>query len=98
MIPSQLVIGGNNWTIRLQDEVTGDDGDKLEGLCEHSLHTITISSALAEQRQKETLVHETLHALSDFIGIDGKLTEEEFVTRISPVLTLFLDQNGWQKN
>ncbi len=71
--------------------------DEIEGVCFHQTHEIAISSVLSEVAAEEVLVHELLHACCRFAGMDKndtmKLTEEEFVSRLSPVLHMVLSEN-----
>jgi len=89
-IPSRLKVGSLYYDV-LYDDIERENGasgatysDKLE---------IRISPDLPKERQDEIFMHELLHACCDFVKIEGKLTEEQFVSRIAPILCTVLKEN-----
>ena len=66
----------------------------LVGQCDHRELTIAVDSALAPAVQRETLLHEVMHAIYALVGAEGqKLTEEETILRIVPSLLDTLQRN-----
>lgn len=77
------------------DVVQRDMQDK-SGLCDFDQCDIIINSRIVEQAQRETLLHEVLHAVMDATGLDEWLGEEQTedaVRRLSPMLLDTLQRN-----
>jgi len=89
MLPKTVKVGFQEWEIRTDNLVANGDC----GICSKTYKTITIDQEIPDQ--EETLLHELLHACCDFAGMedDEKLTEEEFISRISPILYTVLTEN-----
>lgn len=67
-----------------------------DGHCSPNRGIIRINNILPKTEQEETLLHEVLHGCCAFVGIDTekeKLSEEEWITRISPILFTVLKEN-----
>ncbi len=80
------------------------DPDKDEnscGQCNQKKHVIEIDDDLNKDEAEETALSEILHACCGFAGMlncKEKMTEEEFVHRLSPILHSVLRENGcWFK-
>lgn len=91
MNKNEIQICGRIWTVEFSKEVhhEGRRGDTFK-----ELQKIRINPTVHRELQAVTLVHEVLHAVADCVGIeDEKLTEEEFIKRMAPVLTHVLQMN-----
>jgi len=88
---TKLKVGAKTYKIRYDDLII-DDGDV--GSTHHSNGIIRIASNQTETEKEITLLHEILHTCCNFVGIKGKLTEEEFVTKLSPILHTVLKENN----
>lgn len=77
----------------IEDE--GEHQDGRRGSTYKELREIRINPSLSPDLKEITLLHEILHACCDFVGIeDEKLTEEEWIVRISPILHQVLKENN----
>lgn len=87
-----IKIGCINWQVILRESLS-DEG--CRGKCYKDRNEIHITTDLPDSAQKETLMHEVLHACCHFVGIteEDKITEEEFCTRITPILRTVLKEN-----
>ena len=47
---------------------------------------IHISNDLAPDRERATVLHEIIHACADLSGLDDNCTEEDWATRLGPLL------------
>ena len=92
-IPSEIKIGPTVWQIELQDDLN-ESSDNC-GVCLKSSNRIVIDSTQTLDEMEKTLLHELLHAMLDFAGVeyDEKLTEEQMCARLSPVLHMVLKEN-----
>lgn len=94
MIPETLKIGAK--TFRVQQYPFLSDVEE-SGHCVKDRGLIRIEENQPEDEKQETLLHEILHCCCGFAGIeDGeKLTEEQFISRVSPILHTVLVENGY---
>lgn len=84
-------IAGREWQVVKGD---GEHQEGRRGATFKELQEIRINPSIHPDLQQVTLIHEVLHACADFVGIeDEKLTEEDWIKRISPVLTQVLKDN-----
>jgi hypothetical protein len=92
MIPESIKIGAKTLQVRVQHYLS-DDGEL--GNCLPNQGLIRIENLQPEDEKEETLLHEILHCCCSFAGIqdDEKLTEEELISRISPILYTVLKEN-----
>ena len=64
------------------------------GGCFKEEQEIRISPSLGNDQKRITLLHEILHACIETAGCaDKKLTEEEWVERVSPILDMVMVDN-----
>lgn len=91
-IPETIKIGSKEWKIELDDEVREDGA---YGKCFPSLSKIYLYKRQEQKEIEITLIHELLHACASFVGIKDhdKLTEEEFINRVSQILHTVLEEN-----
>lgn len=78
--------------------ITEDSSEIEEGRCGVTYKQtarIRINPSLSADVRKETLLHEMLHAICSICGIDDedRLTEEEWISRVSPILLMVLQEN-----
>lgn len=67
----------------------------IDGLCDNPTQTIYVRNTLTEVAQKDTLIHELLHAIwyvSGYLMLDD-LPEESAVRILSPWLTGMIIEN-----
>ena len=63
------------------------------GQCDSNKLIISIDQNLLPEVKRTTLLHEVLHACCNYVGIEGEMNEEEYVTRISNILYQTLKEN-----
>lgn len=87
----KINIAGREWQVVKGD---GEHQEGRRGATYKELQEIRINPSIHPDLQQVTLIHEVLHACADFVGIeDEKLTEEDWIKRISPILTQVLKDN-----
>ena len=92
-------VGGINYKVELVDLTTQRDdeiGWQL-GYCHFHKDLIEINSMISEQRQRQTLVHETMHAIYEEAGVEQ---DEGDVDALAKVLYQVLKDNdfSWLRN
>lgn len=97
MRPRTLRILGQKFEVRFQKEIVDpDDGGSLLGFIEHDWNRIRVSTNQHPDSQRETYLHESLHALLSKVGWGvarmGK-EHEELVDQLAPVLLDFIRAN-----
>lgn len=103
-LPKFLRIAGVRHVVRVIDTLTHDSGHEDEdgnmwahrayGVYDPNAIDIRMDADNGSERNKVTLVHETFHAMFNLgnIAMDPE-QEEEFCTRMAPMLLDFLRQN-----
>ena len=75
-------------------DVTGQHGSEAWGTYEGGEHLITIKSGQPHDRERQTFLHENLHAIFDFAEVDGLFHDEElFVGRVTPTFLSWMREN-----
>jgi len=95
-IPNHAYVGPYTYNIELNDSVILDYEDDVCGLCDSVKQDIWLRTGLGETFERETLLHELLHAMFDMTGLSHELgveKEENIIRRLSPVLLDFLMSN-----
>jgi len=91
-IPATITIGNQDWIIKpdVTERESGNDGSNYRGS-----QIISYDPHLHIQQQELAILHEILHACGSFAGMEDKdkLTEEEWVTRVTPILLAVLEKN-----
>ena len=92
-------VGGINYKVELVDLTTQRDdeiGWQL-GYCHFHKDLIEINSMISEQRQRQTLVHEMMHAIYEEAGVEQ---DEGNVDALAKVLYQVLKDNdfSWLRN
>lgn len=92
MIPSKVKIGSTEWQVIYSDYLSDD---QCHGKCYQEKHEIHIADSLTEEAKEETFIHELLHALCYFSGIqdEEKLDEEAICNRLGYILHSVLKEN-----
>jgi len=92
VIPKKLKIGATEWSVTRTNIALEDSSC---GLCVKMEHRLEIDKDLIPAVAEETFLHEVLHACCDFAGIqhEEELTEEQFISRVSPILYTVLKEN-----
>ena len=84
----------DEWRVEL-DSLEHHDG--CRGSTYLAARTIKIDPTNNPQQQRATFIHELLHVVAHYIGSKGnleeKFSEEEWIERLAPVLTLILEEN-----
>lgn len=76
----------------IKDDLQTDDG--CRGSTYLNKGIIKLATDITPDVEEITLIHEILHCCADFAGMNReKLTEEEWVRRIAPILTQVLKEN-----
>ena len=90
-MPKTIKVGPHVYSVTrpTKAQMKGDLGG-----CECNLLQITVQQRLKKSKAKEILVHELLHACThpSFLG-DEKMTDEDFVTAVAPVLLQVIQEN-----
>jgi len=94
-IPRILKVGAGIYDIEY--DATIRDDNKV-GVTYPSRRLIRIDPNVPRVNQEETFIHEMLHTCCVYAGINYSetLTEEEFISRISPILHTVLTENRIQ--
>ena len=86
-----IIIGYKTYTIEKREGSEAyDEGQKYLGLIQYNQNKIYLNNILQDDDEKETLLHEVLHGLSNMYDLD---LDEELVTRLSKALYITLKQN-----
>lgn len=85
-----------DFDIATRTAVCRGDEPAFYGTTNHHALRIIIDPSQAPRAMRDTTLHETLHAITDLVGLRAELTtdeEEQFVTRVSPALLDVLQRN-----
>lgn len=93
--PERLKIISKRFTVNYVPEGGGDLTGEQMGLCDTLGQLIWIEDGLEYDTQKETILHETLHAVSDEMGLN--LTEEQVSGATKGVLAVLIDNPSFAK-
>ena len=89
--PDYIHVGSVTYIV-IEDNAETANGRR--GGCFKEEQEIRISPHLAKDQKRITLLHEILHACVETAGCtDKKLTEEEWVERVSPILDMVMVDN-----
>jgi hypothetical protein len=71
------------------------NGHRMEawGLWDADSQTILMRKGQAPDRERTTFLHENLHALVSFGGLDVCQNEEDMVTRLAPLMLCWMREN-----
>lgn len=93
--PERIKVISKRFTIHYVPEATGELSDEKMGLCDTLNQNIWVQDDLKEDTQRETLLHEILHAISDEMGLN--LTEEQVAGTAIGVLAVLMDNPSFAK-
>ena len=100
MIPRFIQVGARRYSIRCSqadiDAESVEQGAELHGMTNTTAMRITLNPKNSPDRQRDTLMHESLHAILDLAGLNqdlGQEMEERVVNRLAPVLLDALRRN-----
>lgn len=69
--PKRLKIAGSTYKVLMVDEpILADDGAELAGDCLASESRIRVNTRQSHDRVRSTLLHESIHAVSDELNYD----------------------------
>jgi hypothetical protein len=77
----------------------GEHTHKAYGVYEEATQTITLDSDLSFEKARETLLHESLHAMFSVVGLDNLIEasapglSEHIISTISPVMLAVIRDN-----
>lgn len=99
-LPTSVDVGPFTYTIHADEarmnKANRDDGSDAWGCCNHAKLEIIIDPNQAPAMIQDTLLHETLHALTAMVGLTDELSarrEEAIVRRLTPALLHMLRTN-----
>ena len=78
----QLNVGGHNYTIMITPLEHEDDDKELYGRHLVKNNIILINEEIEDSRQKETLMHEILHAVYYNTGLEQEYLHLKFVNKV----------------
>src|SRR5271169_6288999 len=97
-MPESVLVGALRYTVSTDPAgfllVQVPEGDTLYGLTDKSELVIYLNPVCGQDRQKQTLMHEVIHAAWDEAQLDGgKHDEEKIATFLGPMLTRVIRDN-----
>lgn len=99
-MPEQIAVGPFAYTINTDRtahlEVCATEHSDLLGHCNRRTQTISVDTSQVADQLCDTLVHESLHAITDLVGLASEWDsdkEEAIVTRLSPAILGWLRAN-----
>lgn len=93
--PERLKIISKRFTVEYVQEGEGDLTEDKMGLCDTLNQKIWIEEGLKYDTQKETVLHETVHAISDEMGLD--LSEAQVSGTAKGMLAVLIDNPSFAK-
>jgi hypothetical protein len=93
--PERIKIISKRFTVNYVPEGTEDLSEDKMGLCDTMNQLIWIEEGLKYDTQKETLLHETLHAISDEMNLD--LSEVQVSGAAKGILAMLIDNPSFAK-
>ena len=93
--PERVKVISKRFTIHYVPEGTGELSEEKMGLCDTFHQNIWVQDDLKEDTQRETLVHEVLHAISDEMRLE--LTEQQVAGAAIGILAVLMDNPSFAK-
>jgi hypothetical protein len=94
--PERVKIISKRFTIHYVEEGhEGLGGEDNKGMCDSLNQDIFVEEGMKFDTQKETILHETLHAISDEMGLN--LTEEQVDGGAKGILAVLMDNPSFAK-
>lgn len=91
-MPTQLRIGSYDYQVVVMNP-NDPDNTRLFGDMSAAMQRIRIAPGMTPKRLANTFMHEVLHAVNEYFGIDDQSTEEQGVTQGANGLCLFFQNN-----
>lgn len=88
----KIKVAGIDYDVVLKDLSTRNDDEIQLGFCIYSENKIEINDQVHVERQKQTLIHEMMHAIFQEAGIED---DEDIVNRLGLVLYQVLKDNDF---
>lgn len=88
-----LKIGGIKYQIQIVDKLQ-DDGETVWGCVHFKESTIYIDSELNDQKRKQVIMHEAVHACLHEAGIDDECNNEQLVSPLANIFYEFVNDNN----
>lgn len=95
-LPKHVKISGIKYTVVLKKRLE-DSGDACWGVTDYPGATIYIRKELSEQKQRQTLMHEMVHAMMHEAGLDDICNDEKIVNPLGNMLDSTLASNDLAK-
>ena len=94
-LPSSLKVGALYYEVNLVPKL-GDWNHGADGQTWATAQEIRIDADMPETRQEMIFLHEVMHVAASFMEIGGpdKLTEEQWISRMAPILYTILKESG----
>lgn len=89
---NKIRVGAFDYTVRVEKNPKREKGIAIDGQCRNTDATIRIRK-MSEQAMRQTLWHETIHALCWQHGI--KLSDEKEVDRLATGIMQVIKDNRW---
>ena len=90
--PSRVKVGPHWYEVDWFSRTQSDASEKY-GYCHMTDLQIGICEHMPKSRQRQTMLHEVLHAIHETMGLDDKSPEEDFTHRVAAGLALFITDN-----
>ena len=93
--PSKFSILGQRFTVRHAAHVE-EDGVELLGWCHSDTQSVLLATHVGPGKAREVYFHEFIHAVLNLVDLNELpkgLTNEQLVSRLSPILLYSLQSN-----
>lgn len=90
---TQIKIGGINYSVIKKNNLE-DNNEPVWGMVSYENSNIYIRKNLSLQKQRQTIIHEALHAMLHESGLDDYANDEKIVTPLGNVLFEFINDNA----
>ena len=90
--PKRIKAAGTTFRVEYHEKIMSAEPDSIElsGDCQFSQQRIRISLAQGEDKQKSTLLHETVHAIADELNYNW---DEDTVLQAERIVWLLIRDN-----
>lgn len=94
-IPKKVKIGAHTYTVMIEPQLS--ENHNLAGQSRHARGVIVLDKEQTQTQLEDTLLHEILHAINAQVKFipDDRDTEEDAVSRLSPILLQVLKENSF---
>lgn len=88
----KIKVGGINYELIAKENLE-DKNESVWGFVEYESSKIYVRSNISKQKQLQTIIHESLHAILHESGLDDYANDEKIVTPLFNMLHQFLKEN-----